>query len=531
MDLHVKDGRIIRYSFQPKMNTRGKIFKLLSQERRTKDFFAFSFKLGLKEDQIDGCKLYDEQKEFGRQGAFENKLWRLSNVNEKFEFCDTYPKIFCVPSSMDDSEIKLATGFRSKGRLPVLTWMDKKLGVSLTRSSQPLIGLNLMNKKNKEDHDLINSILKTNQNKKNLIIIDLRPRANAEANRLAKGAGYEKNYENCELKFMNIHNIHVMRASFLKVIDLIQTGGYDTQWNIKLEQTQWLEHTKTILTTSAYFVDVFEQQISILTHCSDGWDRTAQICCLVQIMMDPYYRTIEGFAVLLEKDWLSFGHKFEERLCHSIKNFNYDDSGPIFIQFIECLYQIMYHNPTAFEYNEELLIFLIDESYNCRFGTFLCNSVKERIQEKVYEKTISIWSYVLNSKLRFLNPFYDKNITQHIYPDLRTSSINLFYGYWLRYSFNDKKKFFSNREIILAKRGYILFKESLSHSHVEEALYQKTIGTFQSECKNLQEEIFKLKQEKEKLEKQYETDTNSLLSTLEKQKKELENLKQKILDN
>jgi len=34
-------------------------------------------------------------------------------------------------------------------------------------------------------------------------------------------------------------------------------------------------------------------------HCSDGWDRTAQTCSLACIMLDPYYRTIEGFQVTL----------------------------------------------------------------------------------------------------------------------------------------------------------------------------------------------------------------------------------------
>jgi len=32
---------------------------------------------------------------------------------------------------------------------------------------------------------------------------------------------------------------------------------------------------------------------------SDGWDRTAQTCSLAQMLLDPYYRTIKGFIVLV----------------------------------------------------------------------------------------------------------------------------------------------------------------------------------------------------------------------------------------
>ena len=40
-----------------------------------------------------------------------------------------------------------------------------------------------------------------------------------------------------------------------------------------------------------------KQSSSVLVHCSDGWDRTSQLTSLSQLMMDSYYRTINGFIV------------------------------------------------------------------------------------------------------------------------------------------------------------------------------------------------------------------------------------------
>ena len=42
---------------------------------------------------------------------------------------------------------------------------------------------------------------------------------------------------------------------------------------------------------------VSEEGISVLVHCSDGWDRTAQTCSLASLVLDSYYRTIQGFQV------------------------------------------------------------------------------------------------------------------------------------------------------------------------------------------------------------------------------------------
>lgn len=66
-----------------------------------------------------------------------------------------------------------------------------------------------------------------------------------------------------------------------------------------LESSGWLRHIKSILDTSWFIAQAIEEGISVVVHCSDGWDRTAQVCSLASVLLDPYYRTIAGFQVRL----------------------------------------------------------------------------------------------------------------------------------------------------------------------------------------------------------------------------------------
>ena len=109
-------------------------------------------------------------------------------------------------------------------------------------------------------------------------------------------------------------------------------------------------------------------------HCSDGWDRASQIIALAQLLLDPYYRTIEGFQVLIEKDFVSYGHQFGLRMGHGVKVDKDDQKSPIFIQFIDCVQQILYQYPYAFEFSKAYLSDILYHGLSCQFGTFLCNS-------------------------------------------------------------------------------------------------------------------------------------------------------------
>lgn len=79
------------------------------------------------------------------------------------------------------------------------------------------------------------------------------------------------------------------------------------------------------------------QLCNCMIHCSDGWDRTAQLTSLAQVLLDPYYRTTEGFVVLVEKEWRSFGHRFEDRHHNPEKS---QERAPIFLLFLDCVFQV-----------------------------------------------------------------------------------------------------------------------------------------------------------------------------------------------
>jgi myotubularin-related protein 6/7/8 len=73
-----------------------------------------------------------------------------------------------------------------------------------------------------------------------------------------------------------------------------------------------------ILTGTLDLAKSLNNGINCLVHCSDGWDRTSQLCSLSALILDPFYRTIEGFMKLVDKDWVDFGHQFSKRLGHNM---------------------------------------------------------------------------------------------------------------------------------------------------------------------------------------------------------------------
>jgi len=212
--------------------------------------------------------------------------------------------------------------------------------------------------------------------------------------------------------------------------------GQDTLDRDILEQSGWLNHIKGILDAANSISSYIDEGKCVLVHCSDGWDRTSQCVALAQILLDPFYRTINGFQILVEKDWLAMGHKFDDR-CGHIGALNEDaakEISPVFTQFLDCVWQLYRQKRRAFQFNERYLIEMNENAFSCQYGTFLGNCDKDRKDLKLSKSTQSLWDHMDSRHEEYLNPLYEPQAFGILTGlDLRAPAIALWNGLYNRF--------------------------------------------------------------------------------------------------
>eukprot|EP00924_Labyrinthula_sp_SR-Ha-C_P008380 snap_masked-scaffold_11-processed-gene-11.21-mRNA-1 protein AED:0.09 eAED:0.09 QI:0/0/0/0.5/1/1/2/0/330 len=238
-------------------------------------------------------------------------------------------------------------------------------------------------------------------------ILDARSQVATIGNRaFGRGTENPNNYPGATLAYLSIDNIHVLRTVFEEISWI--------QGEIK-DLSPLFKQVQSVLKGAVKLVDIVELQgCSALVHCSDGWDRTSQLSSLAMLLMDSFYRTRKGFAILIEKEWMSFGHKFGERYAwnavtstaaNGTGGNGSDQASPVFSLWLVAVYQILSQFPTAFEFNEAFLLNLFDACFLGQYGNFFANSEKERYNLKLQLRMDSVWSFLLN-KPEYVNKNY-----------------------------------------------------------------------------------------------------------------------------
>jgi len=279
-----------------------------------------------------------------------------------------------------------------------------------------------------------------------LLVLDLRPRKAAYANKVG-GGGFES-YQGCRLVFGGIDNVHAVRDAWKKMGQAVANLSNDEvgSWFRDIANSGWYDLLGAIISCAQMVVEEIEKHgCNVVIHCSDGWDRTAQVASVAMLCMDPHYRTIRGLLVLIQKEFCSFGHRFRTRLANGEKPSG--EYSPVFLQWLECVHQLILQFPTAFEFTSSLLVFLAREVLTNRYGTFLTDCEKERV-EQVRPHTLSVWSAILESgpAAEFINERYDA-MPGTLSPSPAQVNFKLWEDYWFRYHVHPRDELGSRQRV------------------------------------------------------------------------------------
>uniref|UniRef100_A0AAY4CVQ6 Myotubularin phosphatase domain-containing protein n=1 Tax=Denticeps clupeoides TaxID=299321 RepID=A0AAY4CVQ6_9TELE len=412
--LYCKDFRIVRFRFDEAGPESAKKVCLAiahySQPADPQLLFGFEFaqsrQYGSSGNIIErvngvdpggGCQtpLFDRpsdwDREIKRTGASE---WRVCSINEGYTVSPSLPEYFVVPASMADLDLKQYACSYTGQRIPMWCWNHSN-GSSLVRMSS----ICDVQQQRKLDQRVSSAITKSHPQRSEVLTSDLDK---------------------------TLPSIQEVQAALIKlrqscVIEPFEES--EEKWLSSMENSRWTEYVRAFLRHAVEVVYMLEgKRVSVSLQEEEDRDLCCVVASLVQLMLDPHCRSLVGFQALVQKEWVMAGHRFLDRCNHLKKNDK--EEAPLFLLFLDCVWQLMNQYPAAFEFTETYLTVLSDSMWIPVFSTFLFNCPQQRAEysrEFVHSKSIPLgneqalkfppvwdWSqqFTLKDQTLFNNPLY-----------------------------------------------------------------------------------------------------------------------------
>ncbi|XP_061675500.1 myotubularin-related protein 11 isoform X3 [Syngnathoides biaculeatus] len=289
----------------------------------------------------------DWQRELERCGATG---WRVSSVNDRFEMSTSLPRFIVVPQKVLDTELKKSFAHFNDGRIPRWCWRHPR-GSDLLRMA------GFQNNIYHEKDDIRNLELILFGCRSSLCVVvelgeDLPSAADIQ---LAHGR---------------------LRALCLGDISTSVTVP-DDKWLSTLEATHWLDYTRWCLKKASEVACLLRGgHMTVALQEAEDRDLSCVVSSLVQVMCDPHCRTRRGFQSLVQKEWVTAGHRFYSR--GNYHRDNDKEEAPVFLLFLDCAWQLWSQYPSRFQLSDDFLLALHDSAHLPLFSSFLANSQRER---------------------------------------------------------------------------------------------------------------------------------------------------------
>ncbi|KAJ8263065.1 hypothetical protein COCON_G00155220 [Conger conger] len=400
--IHCKDLRVFQFSLTyAKEEEAKKIFQGIVhhslEPKSLKCVFAFSYcekaAPAPEVQKMHRTVMFDTVEDWTQEMKRTKGNCKVVSANENFSLSPTLPQFFIVPTAVLDEDF---TKFQGKG-VPLWCWSHHSGCALFKMASLPLVQEDGLSQTYKIYTDrMLNAVAQTHL--------------------------YSVKTEELSDTLPTIQDVQLSYSRFKQFFLIDNTTEFwmsDMKWFSSLESSGWLDIIRQCLQKAVEVVECLEKEnTNVLIMEESGSDLCCVISSLVQLMLDPHLRTLGGFQSLVQKEWVSGGHSFLDR-CNHLHHKDRELQSPVFLLFLECVWQLLQQHGPAFQFSETYLTVLSDSLYVPIFSTFLFNSPHHRATIGKGESPLaqrgplscpSVWEWSLQFERKaqdlFINPLY-----------------------------------------------------------------------------------------------------------------------------
>ncbi|XP_061163941.1 myotubularin-related protein 10-A-like isoform X2 [Saccostrea echinata] len=412
LEIHCKDFRthVFGFKFSPKDQIKKITNAVIHYAYPNKSYllYAFEYAKALQTPEngtVSNTPRYDcaadWERELNRCGCTK---WTVCEVNQGYCVSQSMPERFVLPMNlMSYDELMKAASQFNENRLPAWCYTHTS-GASLVRMAEMYADSDLAGYVGNLSSEMY---IRTYCNRLRTAI------QLADVNK-----GYPVEMDLTKL----CPSLKDIQGAYEKLKDLIFIDSgkdfavQDISWLSSLEGTKWLTCVSQCLKTACDAAEHMKRHTVIIKE-PDSRHYCCLISSLVQILLDRYFRTRIGFQSLIQREWVAMGYPFQREGC-LVQDLNRPNNEyiPLFLLFLDCVWQLMGQYPSAFAFSETYLVTLWDSVHMGIFETFLFDSYHQRTRYHIdgrWQQRFclpSVWDWQIqfsnDDQSFFNNPLY-----------------------------------------------------------------------------------------------------------------------------
>lgn len=250
----------------------------------------------------------------GRDGKMNNAITRISQCNESYQLCQSLPESFIVPKDLKDFTLlnSMSTIINNR-RVPIISYCCP---IEYRR----------------------NFIIRCASSDQQTRVIDI----------LSKVVKPLKVFNLTEIA----PSLESVESAHKKLKDVCRPGD-DQAHNFISKSGKWLNIVSQALKIVKECAQALltESSVILIEDNDRGWNNV--VASLIQLMLEPHRRTVEGLESLISKEWIYLSGEQPD----------YSRPDLLFTLFLDCIYQIYLQNVSGFEFTSEYLRYLYEAQY------------------------------------------------------------------------------------------------------------------------------------------------------------------------